>query len=62
MGLLWDHGYKTPFFRASSLMDYVMKTSEKYASGLEEMVQEKMRQLAEEKKRTDELVCRLLPK
>ncbi|ESO00154.1 hypothetical protein HELRODRAFT_83244, partial [Helobdella robusta] len=44
-----------------SILDTVMKMMEKYAQNLEESVEERTRQLLEEKKKTDELLYKLLP-
>jgi hypothetical protein len=42
-------------------MDNVVEMMEKYASNLEEMVQERTEQLVREKQKTDRLLYRLLP-
>lgn len=43
-------------------MDHMVKMLEKYANNLEEIVQERTTQLEEEKKKTDLLLNRMLPK
>ncbi len=43
------------------MMDHIMKAMEKYADNLENTVRERTQQLAEEKKRCDQLLYRLLP-
>lgn len=47
------------FIRRSNLVDHMMET---YANQLEELVKERTQQLAEEQKKTDELLCRMLPR
>ena len=42
-------------------MDHVLTMMEKYANDLEEVVEERTRQLVEEKKRTDHLLYRMMP-
>ncbi len=44
-----------------SIMDNVLEMMEKYASNLEEVVEERTQQLVEEKKKTDRLLYRMLP-
>ncbi|CAI5451904.1 unnamed protein product [Caenorhabditis angaria] len=48
--------------RSSNLMDHVFNVLEQYASNLEEEVQARMKELTEEKKRSDILLYRMLPK
>ncbi|KAK6757008.1 hypothetical protein RB195_015064 [Necator americanus] len=45
-----------------NLMDHVMNTLENYASSLEEEVEERMKELVAEKKKSDALLYRMLPK
>ena len=45
-----------------SLVDQMMHMMERYADHLEELVEERTKQLAEEEKKTNELLCRMLPK
>ncbi|CAI2352479.1 unnamed protein product [Caenorhabditis sp. 36 PRJEB53466] len=48
--------------RSSNLMDHVFNVLEQYASNLEDEVQARMKELTEEKKRSDVLLYRMLPK
>ena len=43
-------------------MEHMVKMMEKYANNLEEIVSERTTQLEEEKKKTDMLLNRMLPK
>ncbi len=43
-------------------MDHMLSMMEKYATGLEKEVNERTKDLVEEKKKTDILLYRLLPK
>lgn len=43
-------------------MDHVFKVLEQYATNLEEEVQARMKELVEEKKKSDILLYRLLPR
>ncbi|XP_064598666.1 atrial natriuretic peptide receptor 2-like [Liolophura sinensis] len=45
-----------------NLVDQMVHMMEKYADHLEELVEERTTQLAEEQKKTEELLCRMLPK
>ncbi|KAI3413389.1 hypothetical protein GPALN_010885 [Globodera pallida] len=45
-----------------SLMDYVFGMLEQYASSLEQEVEERTKELVEEKRKSDILLCRMLPK
>ncbi|VDN25247.1 unnamed protein product, partial [Cylicostephanus goldi] len=45
-----------------NLMDHVMNTLENYASSLEAEVEERMKELVEEKKKSDVLLYRMLPR
>lgn len=49
-------------FRKRNLMDHVMNTLENYASSLETEVEQRMVELTEEKKKSDILLYRMLPK
>ena len=42
-------------------MDNMLRMMEKYATNLEEVINERTRQLTEEKKKTDMLLYRMLP-
>lgn len=55
-----------PYFsrlsRKSNIFDNMMALMEKYAYNLEELVQQRTNQLSEEKKKTENLLLRMLPK
>ena len=42
-------------------MDHMLKTMEKYANDLEEVINERTGQLIEEKRKTDMLLYKMLP-
>jgi len=46
----------------ANLMDHVFNMLEQYANTLEQEVQERTRELVEEKKKSDILLYRMLPK
>uniref|UniRef100_A0A914Y8R7 Guanylate cyclase n=1 Tax=Panagrolaimus superbus TaxID=310955 RepID=A0A914Y8R7_9BILA len=48
--------------KSSNLMDHVFNMLESYAGSLEEEVEERMKELVEEKKKSDLLLYRMLPK
>ncbi|KAK6757003.1 hypothetical protein RB195_015061 [Necator americanus] len=48
--------------KKQNLMDHVMNTLENYASSLEAQVEERMKELVAEKKKSDTLLYRMLPK
>ncbi|GMT22345.1 hypothetical protein PFISCL1PPCAC_13642, partial [Pristionchus fissidentatus] len=48
--------------RSANLMDHVFNVLEQYASNLEEEVESRMKELIEEKKKSDILLYRMLPK
>lgn len=48
--------------RHINLMDHVLMMMEKYAGSLEIMIAERTKQLMEEKKKSDALLYRMLPK
>ncbi|KAK3106092.1 hypothetical protein FSP39_012602 [Pinctada imbricata] len=48
--------------RQLNLVDQMIHMMEKYADHLEELVGERTQQLAEEQKKTEELLCRMLPR
>ena len=49
-------------FRQKNLMDHVMNTLENHADNLEKEVEERMKELVEEKKKSNLLLYRMLPK
>lgn len=49
-------------FRKPNIFDNMLAIMEKYASNLEALVSERTDQLTEEKKKTDALLHRMLPK
>lgn len=50
------------FFRDINIMDNMIAMMEKYMDHLEEIVSERTKELQEEKKKTDELLFRMLPR
>ncbi len=44
-----------------NLVDQMMNMMEKYADHLEELVEDRTQQLAEEQRKTEELLSRMLP-
>ena len=48
--------------RTTNLMDHVFNMLEQYAGSLEEEVEERTKELVEEKKKSDVLLYRMLPK
>ena len=49
------------FYRKTNIIDSILKKLEKYASHLEETVKERTLELEEEKLKTEQLLCRMLP-
>ena len=49
-------------FRKPNIFDNMIVIMEKYATNLEDIVEERTDQLQEEKKRTEELLHQMLPK
>lgn len=49
-------------FRRANLVDQMIYMLEKHSAHLEELVQDRTKQLADEQKKTDELLSRMLPK
>lgn len=50
------------FFRHSNLVDNMITMMERYANNLEELVEDRTQQLAEEQKKTEQLLLRMLPR
>lgn len=50
------------YFRNENLMDHVFKILEQYTTNLQQEVEERTKELMEEKKRSDALLYRMLPK
>ena len=50
------------FYRKSSIIDNTLHMMEKYAHNLEDLVNERTELLAEEKKMTENLLLRMLPR
>ena len=50
-----------PVPRKSNIVDTMFKMLEKYSTDLEELVAHRTEQLEEEKKKTDQLLYRMLP-
>lgn len=48
--------------RDTDILDNVVALLEKYANHLEDLVEERTNELIEEKKKTDDLLYRMLPK
>ena len=53
---------KVYLFRKVNIMDQMVSLLEKYASNLEGIVQDRTKQLAEEKRRTETLLYQMLPR
>ena len=51
-----------PFFRNANIVDNMIRMMEDYTNQLENLVDERTMQLAEEKAKTDELLYKMLPK
>lgn len=52
----------SPKFRKANIFDNMLAIMEKYACNLEGLVQQRTNELVEEKKKTDALLNRMLPK
>lgn len=50
------------YYRSDNLMDHVFNMMENYAGSLEEEVEARTRELVEEKKKSDVLLYRMLPR
>ena len=50
------------FYRHLNIVDIMLKKLESYANNLEEIVEQRTRELVEEKKKTDVLLYRMLPR
>ncbi len=48
--------------RQTNIVDQMIYMMEKYSNRLEEVVNERTKQLADEQKKTDELLSRMLPR
>lgn len=57
-----DFFFRDSSFRKTNIFDNVVYMMEKYADNLEELVIERTGQLIEEKKKTDALLERMLPR
>ncbi|EDV22105.1 uncharacterized protein TRIADDRAFT_29353, partial [Trichoplax adhaerens] len=53
---------KSSFGKETDIMENMVNLLERYANNLEDIVEERTQQLIDEKKRTDELLYRMLPK
>ena len=49
-------------FRKVNIMDNMVKKLERYANNLEELVDKRTEELFQEKKKTDQLLYRMLPR
>ena len=48
--------------RASNVVDNMIQMMEKYSTNLEQLISERMKEVEEEKKRSDMLLYKMLPK
>ena len=48
-------------YRNKNIVDIILQRLEKYASNLEDLVDQRTQQLMEEKQKTDKLLFRMLP-
>ena len=51
-----------PFFRKANIFDNMLAIMEKYANNLEALVADRTQQLSDEKKMTENLLFRMLPR
>lgn len=51
-----------PYFRRGNIVEIILNRLEKYASNLEELVDQRTQQLVQEKQKTDNLLYRMLPR
>ena len=50
------------FVRNTNIVDNMLRMMETYTDQLEDLVDQRTKQLAEEKAKTDELLCKMLPR
>lgn len=60
--LLFTHSHLYSILRKTNIFDNVVYMMEKYADNLEDLVSDRTAQLIEEKKKTDALLDRILPR
>lgn len=53
--------YKCSFFRKVNIVDSMFAMLEKYSNNLEELIHERTEELNEEKKKTEQLLFRMMP-
>ena len=50
------------YFRSTNVMDNMIKMMERYSNHLEEMIDERTKEIEDEKKRSEQLLYRMLPR